>query len=57
MVIAPEVNLEGKTGRYEILSNSEYTLGVYDSLNEAKNVILDIQLNYCSNVNKVYYIP
>lgn len=39
MVIAPEVNSEGETGRYEILSHNEYCLGVYENLATAKEVM------------------
>ena len=43
MVIAPEVNSEGETGRYEILSHNEYCLGVYGNLGKAKEVMHSVR--------------
>lgn len=43
MVIAPEVNSEGETGRYEILSHNEYCLGVYKNLGIAIEVMHTIR--------------
>ena len=43
MVIAPEVNSEGETGRYEILSHNEYCLGVYENLGKAKEVMHSVR--------------
>ena len=56
MVIAPEVNSEGKTGRYEILSHSEYCLGVYENFELAKAVMRDFQKAWLNDVY-LYFMP
>ena len=56
MVIAPEVNSEGETGRYEILSHSEYCLGAYEDLEFAKVVMKEI-IKELVNDACVYFMP
>ena len=56
MVIAPEVDSEGETGRYEILSHNEYCLGVYEDLEIAKVVMKEIIKELVNDVC-VYFMP
>lgn len=56
IVISPEMNESGETGRYEILSHSEYCLGVYGSLSKAKQVMCDLRRDYIVGVS-VFNMP